>query len=243
MKIAVAQTKPFKGHIPKNIEVHVALINLAIANGADAVFFPELSITGYERELAKDMATTIEDARFDIFQELSDNNNITIAIGCPIKKDTGNHIGMVIFQPEKNREMYAKRFLYPDEMPYFIEGEKQVLLTQNEFRIAPAICYESSLTEHWESVHQIGADIYAVSVAKTKEGMEKSFRLLPEAAKKYGWNIVLSNSVGYQDDFLGVGQSSAWDKTGELLGSLNEVDEGLLILETKTKQISQISMH
>lgn len=57
MKIAIAQTRPFKGDISANIETHKKLIELAISYKADTIFFPELSVTGYEPELAKDLAT------------------------------------------------------------------------------------------------------------------------------------------------------------------------------------------
>lgn len=240
MKISVAQTKPVKGDISANIRQHIALINLALTNGAEAIFFPELSITGYEPGLANELATTGDDIRFDVFQEISDENGIIITLGAPLKAEPKPTIGMIIFQPGKPRETYSKRYLHSDEFPYFTEGNKQVLLTQNESRIAPAICYESSLAEHWKSVHQIGTDIYAVSVAKTAEGMAKSFRLLPEAAKKYGWNIVLGNSVGHQDNFLGIGQSSAWNSDGELLGSLNDSDMGILVLDTKASEVVKV---
>ncbi len=53
MKICVAQTRPVKGDIQGNIENHIKLIDLAVLNGADTIIFPELSITGYEPELAK----------------------------------------------------------------------------------------------------------------------------------------------------------------------------------------------
>jgi predicted amidohydrolase len=46
MKICVVQTRPIKGDIARNIVQHKHLIDLATANGADIVFFPELSITG-----------------------------------------------------------------------------------------------------------------------------------------------------------------------------------------------------
>ena len=52
MKICAAQTRPVKGNIQQNIENHKKLINLAVVNGADIIIFPELSITGYEPELA-----------------------------------------------------------------------------------------------------------------------------------------------------------------------------------------------
>ena len=64
--------------------------------GADAIFFPELSLTGYEPKLAKELATSVEDKRFDVFQVISDRQNIAIGIGIPIARPEGVAIGMVI---------------------------------------------------------------------------------------------------------------------------------------------------
>ena len=53
MKICIAQTKPVKGNISSNIEAHIGFIERALTFGTEAIFFPELSLTGYEPELAK----------------------------------------------------------------------------------------------------------------------------------------------------------------------------------------------
>ena len=57
MKIGLAQIKPFKGDLGKNIELHLQFIQKAILNKVDAIFFPELSITSYEPELAGSLKT------------------------------------------------------------------------------------------------------------------------------------------------------------------------------------------
>ena len=61
MKIAVAQARPVKGDIQANISNHLKLIEQASLEGADAVFFPELSLTGYEPTLAKELAGNQDD--------------------------------------------------------------------------------------------------------------------------------------------------------------------------------------
>lgn len=83
MNIAIAQIKPVKGDIPANIEKHITFINLATVLKADSIFFPELSLTGYEPELSKNLAVDINDNRFDEFQELSDLKSIAIGVGVP----------------------------------------------------------------------------------------------------------------------------------------------------------------
>lgn len=57
MKICVAHTRPVAGDIQSNIESHKKLLDLAIAHAAGMVIFPELSLTGYEPKLAKELAT------------------------------------------------------------------------------------------------------------------------------------------------------------------------------------------
>src|SRR5918992_869265 len=108
MKICVAQTRPIKGDIQSNIDNHKKLIDLAVSNGADTIIFPELSVTGYEPELAKELATNPDDNRFDDFQKISDTKQITIGVGVPTKNTTGISISMVLFQPHKARQTYSK---------------------------------------------------------------------------------------------------------------------------------------
>lgn len=69
MKICVAQTRPVKGDIQSNIDDHKKLIEIAVSNGADTVIFPELSLTGYEPKLSRELATNQDDNRFDDFQK------------------------------------------------------------------------------------------------------------------------------------------------------------------------------
>lgn len=80
MRISIAQTRPIKGDIVANIETHKKFTDLAVSYKADAIFFPELSITGYEPELAEDLATYQDDNRFEDFQNISDTKKITIVL-------------------------------------------------------------------------------------------------------------------------------------------------------------------
>lgn len=114
MKIGVAQIRPVKGDVTANIEKHQLFIETALSKNANAVFFPELSMTGYEPELARELATTANDNRFDIFQDISDTRFVTVGIGVPTKTGTSIQISMLIFQPDKPRQTYSKQQLHPD---------------------------------------------------------------------------------------------------------------------------------
>ena len=70
MKICVAQIRPVKGNMATNIENHKRLIGLATSLNANAIFFPELSITSYEPELAKDLLQLKTTRGLTIFSKL-----------------------------------------------------------------------------------------------------------------------------------------------------------------------------
>jgi predicted amidohydrolase len=237
MKIAVAQTKPVTGDIESNIKNHITLASQAADNGADIIIFPELSLTGYEPSLAKQLATDITDNRFYVFQQLSDAREISIGIGVPTKANTGIHITMLLFQPNKPVQAHSKMYLHADEEPFFVSGENLPGLIINNTPIALAICYEISVPEHSEHAHKTGAQLYVASVAKTVKGVEKAWNTLSDIAGKYGITVLMSNSVGMCEDGLCGGRSAAWNSKGELLGHLNDTKEGILILDTLIDKI------
>lgn len=237
MKISIAQTKPIKGDISANIYKHLKFIELASSFEADVIFFPELSLTGYEPELAKDLATTQDDNRFDGFQKFSDEKNIIIGVGMPTIAETGIRISMIIFQPKKERITYSKQQLHADELPYFVNGNQQVIVTVADKKVALAICYESLQPNHAESASKLGADIYLASVAKSHQGVVKALAYYPNIAKKYSMPVLMSNCVGHCDNFLSVGTSSVWTKNGQIVAQLDNQNEGIVVFDIATEAV------
>lgn len=228
MKICLAQIESHKGDIKKNIEKHIVFVKKAIDKNADLICFPELSITGYEPELAEELATTQSDARFDVFQELADSGEITICIGVPTFSAEGIFISMIIFQPNSIRQTYSKQHLHSDEKPYFVEAKEQIIIDCKGKRIAPAICYESLLPEHFDNARTMGIDIYLASVAKPEKNVQNAYSYFPTLAKDNNIPVLMVNSVGLSDNFISAGQTAAWDGNGELISSLDSESEGLL---------------
>lgn len=237
MKICIAQTEPIKGNVSANIEAHKRFIEFALTLNAEAIFFPELSLTGYEPKLAKRLATNQNDTRLDIFQETSDKNKIIIGLGLPTTTESQIRISMVIFEPNKPRQTYSKQQLHTDEFPYFENGVKQVIIKTNDKNIAPAICYESLQPTHSENAFKLGADVYLASVAKPAKGVKNAYDHYPSIAKQYVLPVLMANCVGFCDNFLSVGKSAVWTKEGELVGQLDDKTEGILIFDTETEVI------
>lgn len=240
MKIAVAQTRPVKGDIKTNIEHHKKMIRLAVSHRTDMIIFPELSITGYEPELAKELATNQDDSRFDELQHICDNNGITIGVGVPTKNNEGICISMIIFQPHKARTTYSKKYIHPDEEPFFTSGQNFGCLPGTKPKIGLAICYELSIPEHSENAHNCGAEIYIASVAKTADGVEKAHKSLSEIAGNYSMIVLMSNCVGHCDNFESAGRTAIWSNKGDLIAQLNSHAEGILIVDIDTQQITEL---
>jgi len=239
MKIAVAQARPVKGDIQANISNHLKLIEQASLEGADAVFFPELSLTGYEPTLAKELAGNQDDPRFDVFQDFCDFKNLVIGVGMPTRSVAGNLISMIIFQPYGTRQIYSKQYLHVDEVPYFGKGQGQLYLNVGNSKIAPAICYELSVPHHAGNAYEEGATIYLASVAKTLKGAENAVDSLAGIAKKYSVITLMSNCVGLCDGVECAGRSSGWNSQGILLGQMDETSEGILIIDTEKQELIQ----
>ena len=235
MKICVAQTSPIKGDISSNIENHKKLINLAVSNGADMIVFPELSLTGYEPTLAKDLATHKDDSQFDEFQKISDTKEITIGVGMPTSSLNGICITMILFHPNKPRQTYLKKYLHASEEPFFVSGQNNIGLLGENNNIALAICYELSVPEHSEQAFKNGAEIYIASVAE--DTIDKAIVKLSNIAQKYSMTVLMANCIGQTGDYNCDGKSSIWNNKGALLGQLNTTDEGILIMDTDAQKL------
>lgn len=239
MKICIGQTHSLKGNIEKNIENHVVMIQQAIDFQADLIVFPELSITSYEPELAEKLACDVNNSIFDCFEHLAFEKNITIGVGMPTNGEDGIYISLLIFQPNQNRITYSKQLLHEDELPFFKCGNRQVYVTIKNKKIAFGICYETLQEAHFRNAHKNGADIYIASVAKSQSGISKAYAHFSTVAKAFETPILMTNSVGYCDNFLSVGQSAVWNEKGELVGQLDAQNQGFLIFDTELKSVEK----
>ena len=237
MRVAIAQIEAIKGNVEKNIENHLKWIKQAILNNADMLVFPELSVTGYEPDLAENLATNQDDTRLDEIQNLSDRNGITIGVGLPTKDESDVFVSMIIFQPQKERITYSKQYLYPPEESIFKAGKNPLVLNFETEVVSPAICYEISNKAHCEFAKRNKATIYIASVLSSINGIDADMEKLSDIAKHNNLVTFMANYVGESGGYKCAGKSSVWDTTGKLIGQLDSETEGILIYDTETKEI------
>lgn len=240
MNIGMVQMQSIKGEIGANIDKHIEIIEAV--SDADALFFPELSLTGYEPALAKALATDQNDPRLNRFQSLAHAHQMTIGVGLPTKKGDAECISMVLFQPDKARRTYSKKYLHADEEPYFVSGDNFPVLTLGSTHIGLAICYELSVSAHAEAALANGAQVYIASVAKHARGMQAAGERLSQIAEQYGIPTLIGNSIGPSDNFVGSGGAAAWNSRGEKIGELDESRDGVILFNTVSGVISTTQM-
>ena len=237
MKIALCQIKPKSGDVTFNISKHIEFIHKAIYANADFICFPELSLTGYEPGLAKELSMGKDDPLFEIFKQISIKNNCTIVLGIPTPSANLPKISLLIFRPNNSIDQYHKQWLHKDEIPYFSAGDQQVFIQSDKTKIALAICYESLQPQHLKNVIMDKANLYLASVAKSQTGVNKAYQYFSKMAKHYKIPILMVNSVGPCDNFISFGTSGVWNTQGKLLNQLDNNEEGILIYDTATENI------
>lgn len=238
MRIGVAQIKAERGDIGKNILKHTRFIESAIAMDIDMIIFPELSLTGYEPDLAKEFAIEPNDKRIKAFQSQSDSNNLIIGLGVPTMAQEKAHISMLIFQPKLKPTVYSKQYLHPSETDYFSPAINELTVNYQGHRISFAICYELSVPEHSLAAAKNGSDIYIASVLNPVNGVDKDIQRLSKIAEQYKMTVLMSNYVGKSGGYDCGGKSSIWNSKGEMVGQLDARSEGIIAIDTKIRNIS-----
>lgn len=232
MILAAAQTKPTRGNIEANLLDHYRLTELAVQNKAQLIVFPELSISGYEREDAQKLAFTKDDSRLDHLRKLAVENNIIIVAGAPIQNKNQLYIGEFIISPDNSVSIYTKQFLHEGEDDFFQPSfDYNPMITIDNKKISFAICADIDNPLHPENACKRETDIYIASIFFTPNGIPNAYRDLKSYAKKHKMNVLMSNFSGDSWGYRSAGQSAFWNNKGQLIGQMNDSDSGLLLVE------------
>lgn len=232
MILAAAQTKPTRGNIDANLLDHYRLIELAVQNKAQLIVFPELSISGYEREDAQKLAFKKDDSRLDHLKKLAVENNIIIVAGAPIQIENEMFIGEFIISPDNSVSIYTKQFLHDGEDEFFESSfNYNPMITIENKNISFAICADIDNPLHPENACKRETDIYVASIFFTPNGIPNAYRDLQSYAQKHKMNVLMSNFSGESWGYPSAGQSAFWNNKGELVWQMNDSDSGLLLVE------------
>ncbi|PZX94763.1 carbon-nitrogen hydrolase family protein [Flavobacterium aquariorum] len=232
MILAAAQTKPIRRDIDSNLLDHYRLVKLAAANGAQLIVFPELSITGYEREDAAQLAFSENDSRLDYLKKLAHENSITIIAGAPIQIESKLFLGEFCIAPNNSVSLYAKQFLHTGEEMYFQPSfdYNPMLEIENE-SISFAICADIDNPKHPENASKKNSSTYVASIFFSPNGIPQAHQSLQNYAFQYQMNVLMANFGGDSYGSPSGGRSAFWNNKGELIAQMENSGSGLLLVQ------------
>lgn len=234
LKLAAAQFSPVRGNVEENTRRHLPLIHKAVQENVDLILFPELSLTGYEPDLAKKLAFSDNDPRLDPFCEAANKQNITIIVGAPIDNGTEKPLlGAFIISPDGTLVHYSKMHFHSDsgEDRYFTPGAEFLLMELKNVPIGLAICADINTASHAANNASAGARVYLSSVLVSEGGYNKDAGNLQRSAQTYNMLALMANYSGPSGGWEAIGRSAAWSPDGELLIQAPEKNDALVIVE------------
>ncbi|ENM3868962.1 carbon-nitrogen hydrolase family protein [Vibrio cholerae] len=229
--ISLAQMPVARGDINVNLKNHIRMIVQSSYYQADVVVFPELSLTGYELDLAAELSFSPDPLSFKDLSQASVDNNIIVIAGCPLKNNHSSKptIGTVICFPDGSVQFYSKQYLHEGEDKYFSSGTTDYFFTVNGYKIALAICADFINSAHSQRAKTSGADIYVVSALISVDGFAADSKMLSKIAMRHGFPVVFSNHISETGGWKTCGKSSVWDSFGKIVDCFNDKEIGLLL--------------
>ncbi|AAM72721.1 MAG TPA: acyltransferase [Chlorobaculum sp.] len=232
-KLRIVQADCTLANFEENLERHIKAIETAIRDGADAIAFPELSLTGYNvQDAAQDMAMHIDDRRLDALRELSRDICIFCG-GIELSDDYGVYNSAFMFEDGAGRSVHRKIYLPTygmfEELRYFSAGRQIETVTSRRIgKVGVAICEDFwHMSVPYLLAHQ-GAKLLLVL-------MSSPLRLSPGQgvpAIVTQWQTIAStsafllscyvacvNRVGNEDSFTYWGNSAVTTPDGSIAAS------------------------
>jgi predicted amidohydrolase len=240
--IAVAQTVPARGDVDANVAAHVRLARAAAEERAQILVFPELSLTGYELELADRLAFARYDARLAPLVGAARDCSMTLVVGAPVRVAARLHIGAFIVAPDGAVGLYTKQrmgafsdaascdgVVPPAEATFFQPGDLNPLVRFGGNTAAVAVCADTGRPSHAEAAKARGADVYLASMFVIPSEFERETESLREYAARHSMAVAFANYGGPSGGLASGGRSAIWSERGELLARLPPTGVGVAV--------------
>ena len=235
-KVAAAQVPSVRGDIERNIATHAVAIEAAAKNGVSVLIFPELSLTGYEPNLAAESAMTPADSRLASLIALAKKHRIEVVLGAPLTSGVAKPtIGAILITSSGTTKTYRKMHLGASERSHFVPGDAPLTIAVAGHTVGIAICADSSQASHPQAYADAGADIYAAGVFLNAEWYATDVSRLALYAARHRMLVVMANHAASIGTYSSVGKSTVWAPDGRLLVQATGAENALLIAIEQNK--------
>ena len=180
LKIALGQVHCWVGGIEGNCQKILDALHQAHSQGADAVLFPELTLTGYPPEdllFRPDLHQRVEQARVRILAEMP---AIDAFVGLPSLNGKSCYNSLAWLSEGQEKARYHKQELPNygvfDEKRYFVAGEETCVVELKGYRVGLLICEDVWHEQPAQKAKQAGADLLLVANASPYHAKKTQMR-------------------------------------------------------------------
>jgi predicted amidohydrolase len=236
-KIAAAQVASVRGDLAGNIRTHAAAIRSAAERGVAVLVFPELSLIGYEPDLAAELAITATDERLAPLAALAQQHQMAVVVGASLRNaGTKPGLGAILLAADGLTRTYSKMHLGGSEPTYFLPGDAPLSFATGGQTIGFAICADSSRPSHPQAYADGGCTVYAAGVFLNAEWYATDSPRLAAYASRFRMLVVMANHAASVGTFVSVGKSAVWAPDGTVLAEVAGT-ESSLVIATRAREV------
>lgn len=214
--IAAAQFSARAGDIEANVARHLTFVHAAAEHGVKYLVFPELSLTGYEQQLGRQLAMGREDPRLLPLLAEVQRLGMTIVVGAPLMHEGQPEVFIGAFTLGAHGiHAHTKQHLHPGEDVVFAAGNGGPEVIVDGSPIALAICADFAHPSHAANAADSGARVYAASALITDNGYPYDTGLLAGYAAKHNMVVLMANHGSITGGWEPAGRSAIWAEGGE----------------------------
>jgi len=227
--VAAAQSASVRGNLEENVARHLRIIGAAASAGVDLVVFPELSLTGYEPDLARELQLQADDPRIEPLRAAARKHAMHVLVGGPWASGLDKpYLGALLLGPERS-VCYAKIHVHASEEAYFARGQDSCVVPIGRVLTGIGICADTAHASHAAAAAALGARLYVASVMKTEAEYRAHAERLGRYAASHGMAVLTANYAGSTGGADSAGKSAFWDERGVIVAQADAEGEALVV--------------
>jgi predicted amidohydrolase len=216
--VAACQFEPAVGDPRRNVDRIADLVD-DLDGAVRLAVFPELCVTGYDLDAARELAAPVPGSLTDPLVDVAEEYDVQLVVGLPERDGSDLYNDLVLVTPGGVRERYRKRYRWGTERDVFDRGDGPVAAETAVGRAGLAICYDLNFPEVALAYASRDCDLLAVSAAWRTEFREDWELLLRARALDGPTYAVGSNHTGAQRGRDHAGTSLVAGPDGKVLSN------------------------
>jgi len=244
VRLALAQTEPVRYDKTANLRRAETLMAEARAQGAHAIVFPELFLTGYlVWDRLGELAEAAPGPLISRLAQMAKAYGLLSIVGFPERANGLIYNSACVIESDgRLLGVYRKTHLFADEPDVFARGSSFVTLDSSIGSIGILICYDIEFPECARTLALAGAQLILVPTANMEPFAVDQDLYARARARENGVFIAIVNTVGTDERYRYFGCSTVAGPGGEVLGRAAAAEQLLVVeIDPATAQASQRS--